>query len=86
MGDLAIRIGAGTAEYNDIALAFSMRGNQKLSITGSGTDIKAAITDAAIIAKRRCSRKVDASQHYVWGRVAVYVRYRSTMNTKRDSC
>ena len=44
MGDLAIRIGAGTQEYNDIALAYSMRGNQKLSISGSGTDIKAALS------------------------------------------
>jgi len=45
MGNLAIRIGAGTQEYNDIALAYSMRGNQKLAITGSGTDIKAALSD-----------------------------------------
>jgi hypothetical protein len=44
MGDLAIKIGASSQVYNDLALAYGMRGKQKLTITGSGVDIKAALT------------------------------------------
>ncbi|QWE31200.1 hypothetical protein [Polynucleobacter sp. Adler-ghost] len=43
MGNLAIKIGAGSRTFDDIALAYSMRGNQKLSITGAGTDLYAAL-------------------------------------------
>ena len=41
---LAIKIGAGSQVYDNIALAYSMRGNQKLSITGSGSDIYTALS------------------------------------------
>ena len=42
---LAIKIGAGSQVYDNIALAYSMRGNQKLSITGSGSEIYSALGD-----------------------------------------
>jgi hypothetical protein len=44
MGDLAIRIGAGSEVYKDVALAYSMRRGQKLSISGTGEDLYTALT------------------------------------------
>jgi hypothetical protein len=44
MGDLSIRIGAGSEVYKDVALAYSMRRGQKLSISGTGEDLYTALT------------------------------------------
>jgi len=40
---LAIKIGAGAQVYDNMTVANSMRGNQKLSITGTGEEIKAEL-------------------------------------------
>jgi len=45
---LAIKIGAGSQVYDNIALANSMRGNQKLSIVGTGEEIKAELTTSRL--------------------------------------
>jgi hypothetical protein len=45
---LAIKIGAGSQVYDNIALANSMRGNQKLSIVGTGEEIKAELTNSRL--------------------------------------
>ena len=42
---LAIRIGASTQTYDNLATANSMRGNQKLAITGTGAEIKNSLAD-----------------------------------------
>jgi hypothetical protein len=47
---LAIKIGAGSQVYDNVALANSMRGNQKLSIVGTGEEIKAALSDINTVA------------------------------------
>jgi hypothetical protein len=41
---LAIKIGASANVYDNIALANSMRGNQKLSITGTGAEIYSSLS------------------------------------------
>jgi hypothetical protein len=41
---LAIKIGASSNVYDNIALANSMRGNQKLSITGTGAEIYSSLS------------------------------------------
>jgi len=46
MGDLSIRIGAGSEVYKNVALAYSMRNGQKLSISGTGEDLLTALTTA----------------------------------------
>ena len=45
---LAIKIGAGSQVYDNLALANSMRGNQKLSIVGTGEEIKAELTNSRL--------------------------------------
>ena len=41
---LSIRIGTGSNTYTDVAQAFANRGNQKLSIVGTGAEIASSIT------------------------------------------
>lgn len=41
---IQIKIGAGAQVYDNIALANSMRGNQKISITGTGDEIREQLT------------------------------------------
>lgn len=47
---LAIKIGAGAQVYDNVAVANSMRGNQKLSITGTGEEIKAELATGTLTA------------------------------------
>ena len=47
---LAIKIGAGAAIYDNIADAFKARGTQKLSITGSGTELVTNMSDLTFYA------------------------------------
>jgi hypothetical protein len=42
---LAIKIGAGSRIFDDISIAYAMRGNQKLSITGTGVELKNNLTE-----------------------------------------
>jgi hypothetical protein len=46
---LAIKIGAGAQIYDNVAVANSMRGNQRLSITGTGEEIKAELASGSLI-------------------------------------
>ncbi|QWD96001.1 hypothetical protein [Polynucleobacter sp. MG-6-Vaara-E2] len=45
---IAIKIGAGAQVYDNVALANAMRGTQKLSITGTGDEIRAELTSGRI--------------------------------------
>jgi len=60
---LAIKIGAGSRVFDDIAVAYAMRGNQKLSITGTGVELKSNLT--ALTAKADGISSIKATSDIV---------------------
>jgi hypothetical protein len=60
---LAIKIGASSRVFDDIAVAYAMRGNQKLSITGTGVELKSNLT--ALTAKADGISSIKATSDIV---------------------
>jgi hypothetical protein len=79
---LAIKIGAGSQIYDNVALANSMRGYQKLSITGTGEEIKAALGDISGVAANVGSIKATNDLNLTVAQVDTYKAALVKLGTK----
>jgi hypothetical protein len=79
---LAIKIGAGSQVYDNVALANSMRGYQKLSITGTGEEIKAALGDIDLVAANVSSIKATNDLNLTTTQVSQYKAALVKLGTK----
>ena len=79
---LAIKIGAGSQVYDNVALANSMRGYQKLSITGTGEEIKAALSDINGVAANVGSIKATNDLNLTAAQVDTYKAALVKLGTK----
>lgn len=86
---LSIRIGTGSNLYTDVAQAYANRGNQKLSIVGTGAEIASSITDlnlaAAGIGSIKATSDVQLSSLAVTNNKAAILKFGTKSLVVSDS-